>query len=556
MSQSRLSRSEFLRRSASTVVAAALPGALFAEGAEPHSAEPGAQAELTVADLAAVNRVAGIELTDEERQSALRAVQGFRRSYDGIRKEPITNAVSPSLLFTPLGGGSTARADVNVRTSPVGRLTPTSDEDIAFLTVRELGVLLRAKKISSTELTKLYLGRLRKYGDALLCVITLTEDLALREAKQADEELAQGHDRGPLHGIPYGIKDLFAVKGYPTTWGANTFIDQHFDYDAAVVERLRAAGAVLCAKLSMGALAQNDIWFKGRTHNPWNRNEGSSGSSAGSACSMAAGLVAFTIGTETQGSIISPSVRCRVTGLRPTFGRVSRFGAMELSWTMDKAGPICRDAEDTALVLAAICGHDPRDPSSVSRPFRYSPRSSLKGLRIGVLADRQAAEPSPELMERLKKLGATVRPLSVSPMTEGIGDILDVDCGSAFDEFTRSGLVRQLKESTWPGTFRESRFVTAVEYLQAQRARTLMMHRFEHELGDLHAYVAPDGAWRTLGHTNYAGHPQLVIPQAPDAQNRSTSVSVVGRLYEEGTVLAIGRVLQEQGDFHRRRPAL
>jgi Asp-tRNA(Asn)/Glu-tRNA(Gln) amidotransferase A subunit family amidase len=565
MNKKGLTRKEFLHTGALTVagtLAAGLPlGALAAEPVASPQAPPIPAPDttgITVEDLAASNKLSGVNLTAEERKSVLEDVQNFRHAYDSLRKQPITNAVSPSLLFTPLNGGSTANPKIKVKTSAVKLPPRTSltDEDLAFLSVRELGHLLRAKQVTSVELTKLYLGRLQKHGDQLLCLITLTDDLALKQAAQADEELAHGHNRGPLHGIPYGIKDLFAAKGYPTTWGANTFEHQSFDYDSAVVEKLREAGAILCAKLSMGALAQDDVWFKGRTHNPWNPKEGSSGSSAGSACAMASGLVAFTIGTETLGSIVSPSVQCRVTGLRPTFGRVSRFGAMELSWTMDKAGPICRDVEDTALVLAAICGHDPRDPSSVSRPLTYAPRKDLKGLKIGVLEGRGASATPDPLLARLEKLGATVKLISFAPVPNGIENILDVDCGSAFDEFTRSGLVRELKESAWPETFRASRFVTAVEYLQAQRARTLLLHHLEEQFSDLDAYVGHDGAWQTLVHTNFTGHPQLVIPQAPDAENRSHSVSIVGRLYEEGTILAIGRLLQEQDDFHRRRPKL
>lgn len=560
MSGSRLTRKEFVKRGVLTVGGATVLGALSATATAQTSTEGKKleTQELSLSDLAASNRISGVDLTDDERKSVLDDVKAYRKAYDVIRKEPITNAISPSLLFTPLGGGSLAKSPVKIKTTGLKMpiFSTLSEEDVAFLSVRELGLLLRAKQISSKELTEIYFRRLKKYGDRLLCVITLTEDLARKEAAQADEEMATGKDRGPLHGIPYGIKDLFSARGYPTTWGANTTEHQSFDFDAAVVERLRNAGAVLCAKLSMGALAQDDVWFKGRTHNPWNDTQGSSGSSAGSACAMASGLVAFTIGTETLGSIVSPSVRCRVTGLRPTFGRVSRFGAMELSWSMDKVGPICRDVEDTALVLAAICGHDPRDPSSVSRPLTYSTRRNLRGLKVGVLTDPAKKTERGPLFSMLEKLGATVQPISFSPVPDGVATILDVDCGSAFDEYTRSGLVRQLKESAWPETFRSSRFVTAVEYLQAQRARTLLMHRFDAEFSDVDAYVGVDGAWETLVHTNFTGHPQLVIPQAPDEKNESHSISVVGRLYDEGTILAIGRLLQETGDFQHRRPKI
>lgn len=531
--------------------AAALPaGDPMAPQSEPE--------EITLDDLKAVERIAGVRFTDAERQAILDDVRAKRRGYEHVRREPIDYTVDPPLVFTPLGGGSRpdARYEAEASSQKISRAGLT-EERIAFLSLRELAHLVETRQIGSVELTRLYLGRLKRYGEGLLCVVTITEDLAMRQAEQADREIAAGRYRGPLHGIPYGIKDLFATKGIRTTWGAAPYEDQVPDFDATVVRKLEEAGAVLVAKLSMGALAMGDVWYAGTTKNPWNREQGSSGSSAGSASATAAGLVGFAIGTETLGSIVSPSIRCRVTGLRPTYGRVSRHGAMELSYTMDKIGPICREAEDCALVLAAIAGADPLDPSAAARPFHYRPRKDLHGLKIGLLEDAENrtdydADP---MAAHLKKLGATLTPVRFAPVPEGVLSILDVECGSAFDAFTRSDRIDRLKNSAWPETFRAARFVPAVEYLQAQRARTLLMHRFEREFGDLDAFLAPDGGY-TLTHTNLTGHPQIVIPFGDDGKGNSRAYTLTGRLYAEDRLLQIAKLAQDGFDFHRRHPEL
>ena len=361
--KSKITRKQLIK----TTLAGAVAMATGAAGETKAEAQTKSMSDITTDDLKAAEKIAGISFSEEERKAVLEDVAGFPKKWETLRQPPISYLVEPPTVFTPLHGGSRPNAKVSARVSSVKAMDvkKLSAEDMAFLSVRELGSLIRARKISPVALTQLYLDRLKQYGDKLLCVITLTEELALKQAERAEKEIAEGKYRGPLHGIPCGVKDLFATKGIPTTWGAEPYRHQVFDYDAAVVEKLEAVGAILLAKLSMGALAQDDIWFKGKTKNPWNPSEGSSGSSAGSASAVAAGLVPFAIGTETLGSIISPSARCRVTGLRPTYGRVSRYGAMGLSYTMDKIGPICREVEDCALVLRRCAGRT----SAIPPPF-------------------------------------------------------------------------------------------------------------------------------------------------------------------------------------------
>jgi len=550
MLRSMLSRKDFVTTALLSLGAAALPAGL-------PRAEPAPGGEITVDDLKSFEKIAGFTLTDAERKEVLDDVRAYRASYEVTRKLPITYQTEPPLVFIPLGGGSRPNAKYAASTSATRfSRAGLSDEKIAFLSLRELAHLVRTRQISSVELTELYLSRLQKYGPGLLNVITLTPDIARAQAKAADAEIAAGRYRGPLHGIPYGIKDLFATKGILTTWGAEPYRDYVPDFDAAVVERLNAAGAVMVAKLSMGALAMDNIWFGGPTRNPWNTKQGSSGSSAGSASATAAGLVGFSIGTETLGSIISPSVRCRVSGLRPTFGRISRYGGMALSFTMDKVGPICREIEDCALVLAAIAGADSRDPSAVDRTFVYRPRRDLKGLKVGYYVEgKDETLGKHPVVEALRKAGATLSPVKFAPVPDGVTNVLDAEYGSAFDEFTRTDKIDRLKNSMWPHYFRVSRFLPAVEYLQAQRARTLLMQTFEREFGDLDAFIALDVS-PTLVHTNLTGHPQVVVPQGDDGKGNSRAISITGRLYEEARLIQIARIAQESGDFHHQHPAL
>ncbi len=509
--------------------------------------------EITSDDLRAFEKIAGIEFREDERKRVLNEVRTARAGFAGIRKLPIDFTIEPSTAFHPLGGGSKENSKVKVRSSNPKVSRPASDNDLAFLPVRKLSYLIKTRQISASELTRIYLDRLKKYGDKLLCVVTLMEESAIAQAAIADKEILEGHYRGPLHGIPYGIKDLFSAKGAPTTWGAEPYEQQTFDFDATVVLKLRNAGAILLGKLSNGALAQGDVWFRGTTKNPWNLKQGSSGSSAGSASATAAGLVGFAIGTETYGSITSPSVRCRVTGFRPTYGRVSRYGAMGLSYSMDKVGPICREVEDCAIVFSAICGSDPHDLASVDRDFTFPKRLDFKKVKLGWVGSEATMAKDPVVVF-LHELGASVRVAKFSPIPDGVNQILDAEAGSAFDAFTLGPEIHQLKNSSWPDTFRASRYIPAVEYLQAQRARTLLMRRFEEELSDLDFVVGNGVLGQILGHCNYCGHPQVALPFGDDGNGNSVAKSVVGRLYRDDELLAVAQVIQNHFDFHLKHP--
>lgn len=551
----RLTRQQFLTTSVLGAVGAALPFRALAQDAETGK-------EITVDDVRAAERLAGLEFTDKQREAALAGVKEQAANLKGLRDGKIPNEVGPATVFVPQGRQPKPGRSTDVRPGrPEVTKRPASDEDLAFLTVAELGNLLRTRQVTSRELTELALSRLRRYGPKLRCVVTLIEDDARRQADRMDREAADGRWRGPLHGIPCGVKDLFATKGHRTTWGAEPYREQVIDADAAVVERLREAGAVLCAKLSLGALAMADHWFEGLTLNPWDPKQGSSGSSAGSASAVAAGLVPFTIGTETLGSIMSPSQRCRVTGLRPTFGRISRHGAMALSWTMDKVGPICRTAEDCALVLAALHGHDPRDPASVDRPFRYRPAGELSKLKIGYLAterldDDDISEDVGQALDILVSKGANPKPVTFSRATRGVDELLSVEAAAAFDEITRDGRVDTIQQTFWPGIFRTARFVTGVDYVQCLRERSRVMARFEEEFGEFDLCVAPERGGHTLFTTNLTGHPQLFVPMGLNAAGRPIGVSLVGRLYDEGTILAVGDAIQRATRVFRERPSL
>lgn len=539
-----VSRKEFLGVLAALAAAGALPTRAAAQEQE----APAIDAAL----LKSWEPLLKLGFTDEELEGILRTVRGFPAGFDAVRAMPIDYTVEPPTPFKPWGRVPTTRAGTSVRTTRVeSRTLPSSEEAIAFLSARELAAHVRARRISPVELTNLYLRRIERLDPKLLCVVTLTPELALEQARLAEREIAQGKYRGPLHGLPFAIKDLFATKGIPTTWGAGPYAGQVFDTDATVVQKLRAAGAVMLGKFSLGALAMGDQWFKGRTNNPWNLEEGSSGSSAGSACAMAAGLAAFSVGTETLGSIVSPSHQCRVTGLRPTYGRTSRAGAMAVSWTMDKVGPICREVEDTALVFAALHGSDPLDAATVDRPFHFKPQADLGKLKIGVLGTL------PEEATRvLERLGAKLEHIQFDPMPAGVSVILGVEAAAAFDAFTRSDQIDGLTRTTWPITYRANRYVPAVEYLQAQRGRTLLQRRFEEQFGDFDLFVAPERALATLTITNLTGHPQVLLPFGSDDRGRQRSISFVGRLYDEATILSVASMVQRATDFHKKHPSL
>lgn len=549
-----LSRKELLTAAVASLAATSLARTRESASADLTGAGQAAApaTDITLEDLKAVERIVGLEFTDQERKEALGELKANRASFIKAHSTEIPFTTDPMTVFTPVIAGS-APGKVKAKPSARPKTAAKTGSDLAYASIADLGQMLRLGQTTSVELTRFFLDRLKKFGGNLLCVITLTEDLAMKQAERADKELKAGHDRGPLHGIPCGVKDLFATKGYVTTWGADPYKNQQFDFDATVVEKLDAAGAVLVAKLSMGALAMDDIWFGGKTKNPWNMAQGSSGSSAGSASAVAAGLLPYAIGTETFGSITSPSLRCRVTGFRPSYGRVSRYGAMELSFTLDKIGPICREVEDCALVFAAICGHDPRDPSSVSRPFSYPKKVNLKKLKVGFLGteEEMAKDPAAKI---LLDLGVTVKAHKLTEVPANVYIILDVECSSAFDKFTRTTQIRELKNSLWPQTFRGARYIPAVEYITAQRTRTLAMTKFEEEFGDYDALLA-DGLGPAIAHSNFGGHPQIMLPWGDNGKGDSVGRSLVGRLYEDDKLLALAKALQDRADFHHRRPA-
>jgi len=512
-------------------------------------------------------KIIGLEFTISERDSMTADLAENLQSYEKIRGVVIDNAVPPALGFDPLPAGWTPPVKRNrFELGPPSRTEiPARPEDLAFYTVRDLGELIRKRKITSTDLTKLCLARLKGHGAKLECVITLTEDLALRQAARADAEIASGKYRGPLHGIPYGAKDLLAVRGYRTTWGAMPYKEQVFDENATVIEKLEQAGAVLVAKLTLGALAWGDVWYGGKTRNPWNLEEGSSGSSAGSAAATAAGLVPFAIGTETWGSIVSPATRCGATGLRPTYGRVSRSGAMALSWSMDKIGPICRSVEDCAIVFKAIYGPDGRDPSVVDVPFEYRGRVDFDRVRVGfaksLFEDESEGKAYDEAALRvLERLGAALVPIELPDYpVESLAFILSAEAAAAFDELTRSNrddlMVRQVRDA-WPNVFRASRFIPAVEYINANRVRYMLIQEMQKVMSTVDVYVAPSVGGVNLLLTNLTGHPCVVLPNGFDEAGCPVSITFVGRLFDEGTLLAVAKAYQDATGFHLKHPPL
>ena len=516
--------------------------------------------------MAAAEGLMGLEMTAEERALMREDLGEHLADYQKNRKLSIDNGTPPALYFQPLPPGFKIQTQgpAPVWSDPGTVTRPDRLEDLAFYSLGQLGYLIRTKAVSSTELTKMVLARLKEHGPKLQCVVTLTEELALKQAARADEEIAQGRYRGPLHGIPYGAKDLFAVAGYKTTWGAKPYQYQVLDDTATVVQKLEQAGAVLVAKLTLGALAWGDVWFNGRTRNPWNTEQGSSGSSAGSASATAAGLVPFSLGTETWGSIVSPSTRCGVTGLRPTFGRVSRGGAMALSWSMDKVGPICRSVEDCALVFDAIRGGDPRDLSAVDAAFSYQAEVNWGALKIGYLKSAFEVErPGKDLdlisLEVLRKLGANLVPIEL-PKTDvsSLAFILSAEAAAAFDELTRhhsdDQLVRQIKNA-WPNVFRAARFIPAVEYLQANRIRTMVMAEMEALMATIDLYVAPSFGGNSLLLTNLTGHPAVVVPNGFSGDPKTPkSITFTGRLMDEATILAVAKAYQDATYFHKNIP--
>ena len=556
--------------SAAGVGSALMPGALAAVAQDAD--------EITVEMLEAAQRIAGLRFTPDELQAVVDRLNrsgGNTPAYETLRAANLGNGTQPALVFNPVPPGMRLPTDSRPRRrQEIAVSMPATDAELAFLPLTHLAKLVETRQVKPSELTELYLARLKQYNPTLRCVVNFTEELARRQARQADEEIAAGTYRGPLHGIPWGAKDLLAVRGTKTTWGASPYKDRTIDADATVYGRLTDAGAILVAKLSMGALASGDRWFGGRTRNPWNTEQGSSGSSAGPGSSTAAGLVGFSIGTETRGSIVSPSTRNGVTGLRPTFGRVSRYGAMALSWSMDKIGPMCRAAEDCALVFDAIRGPDGRDNTVLDVPFNWDASADVTQLRVGYLrsaveddieddpenpqrvaSQRQSLVNNRAALEAIRGLGVQVAPLDLPDLpTQAIDFILGTEAAAAFDVPTLDAQLDSMRaapeESRWPDSFRTSRFVPAVEYLQAQRVRMRIIEEMHEALGDLDLFIGSN-----LGLTNLTGHPEISMPNG-FFQGSPTSLRLTGRLFGEAEILLLAHTYQVATDHHLQHPTL
>jgi Asp-tRNA(Asn)/Glu-tRNA(Gln) amidotransferase A subunit family amidase len=550
-----------------------------AAGQRPDSARADstpARPPITKATLQAALDMMGLTYTDAELDLLLRERGRFgndftgagdrRNSYDAIRAVPLDNSVAPALLFAPLPPMvPIAKRAPRFAPAPKDVKRPAHLEDVAFWPVSRLAVLIKTRQVTSVELTRMYLERLHRFDPQLHAVVTFLDSTAMEQARSADREIAAGRYHGPLHGIPYGVKDLYAFPGYPTTWGAKPYEDQVINETATTITKLEDAGAVLIAKLSSGALAMGDVWFRDTTRNPWNLKQGSSGSSAGPAAAVSAGLVPFALGTETLGSIVSPSTRTGVTGLRPSFGRVSRWGVMALSWSMDKAGPLCRNADDCAIVFDAIRGADPRDPMSVDQPFPYDAQAPLASLKIAYVksafeGNRQGVEFDRNVLDVLRGLGATLVPIELPDRPAGaLRIVLGVEAAAAFDELTRSGrdslLVRQ-DAGAWPNSFRSSRFIPAVEYIQANRIRRLLQEDMQRLLNGIDAYVSPSFAGSNLLFTNLTGHPCVAVPTGFANDGSPVSITFCGRMYGEAEALEVARAYQDATEWDERHPPL
>ena len=522
-------------------------------------------------DVRSAQRIVGIEFNDVEIDTLYDYLVRNRKGYDSLRAHEIDFSITPALYFDPRPLGFQARFDDSGRIDipqdeEIER--PSSNEELAFLPVHKLAKLIETKQVSSVELTRLYLNRLKEFGDTLEAVITLTEERAMMKARKADSLIKVGEYRGPLHGIPYGLKDLVAVEGYPTTWGANPYKDQHIDQTATIVKKLDQAGAVLVAKLTSGALARGDVWFGGKTRNPWDLEQGASGSSAGSGSAMSAGLVAFAIGTETLGSIISPSTRNGVTGLRPTYGVVSRDGVMSLSWSMDKVGPICRDALDCALVFQVIKGSDQLEKTSeVQYPFSFTPKGDLGKYKIGFFKhlfetdSSDSGKNNERTLAELRDLGADLEELKLPEELpfEVFDIILRSEAGAFFDELVRQHqdrLMVQQQKSSRANSLRQSRFIPAVEYLQANRFRNVLIEKFYEITRDYDLIVSPTFGRRQLLVTNLTGNPAISLPTGLDDEGHPTSITFIGNLYDEKSILEAAAIFQSATDYDEMHPPI
>jgi Asp-tRNA(Asn)/Glu-tRNA(Gln) amidotransferase A subunit family amidase len=560
-----------------------LPGVLWAQ-----LQQDGAQ-KITLPMLTDALALSGLTFAEEDQKALLQAANQNLARYEEIRRAPIPNDVAPPFYFSPLVPGmKVSRVKLPVRFSTPKVTRPANLEDVAFWPIVQLSQLIRTRQVTSMELTEMYLARLHRYNATINCVVTFLDDVARTQAAQADAEIKAGKYRGPLHGIPWGAKDIIAVKGYKTTWGSGAFKDQMIEEEASVVEILREAGAVLLAKLATGELAGGDQWFGGQTKNPWNLSEGSAGSSAGPASATAAGLVPFGIGSETSGSILHPAARCGATGLRPTFGRVSRHGVMTLSWTQDRLGPLCRYAEDCALVLSVIAKPDGRDLSVSELPFNWNPRIDIRTLRVGYLKDAfdEAADPvekkfNDAAIAQVEKLGVKLIAVKVPDLNTELSG-LSVESGVFFDEFIRSDRYKLMSNPARASGLRASHLVPAVEYLQSQRLRSMMMAKLAEATAEVDVYLAPaDGGGssargpargaagasgrgatpqtvvaRHFTMANSAGYPAISVPHGFLDSGSPTSLTLFGQPFKETEIIALAKAYQDASGVHLKHPHL
>jgi Asp-tRNA(Asn)/Glu-tRNA(Gln) amidotransferase A subunit family amidase len=525
------------------------------------------QDTITVKDIRNAEKIISVHFTEAKEDSMLGQVQSRAKVYDKMHgysldnSIPMTMAQSPLLPYMNLNKKQLPLkfdipADVNI---------PVNKEELAFFSIPQLASLIKNKKITSVDLTKFFIDRLKKFGDTLHCVISITEDIAMREAAEADKEISAGNYRGILHGIPYGLKDLFAVKGTKTTWGAEPYKDQEIDNNSYVYTKLKEAGAVLIVKLSMGALAMDDYWFEGQTKNPWNMLEGSSGSSAGSASATVAGLVPFAIGTETYGSIISPSTVCGATGLRPTFGSISRSGAMTLSWSLDKAGPICRSAEDAAIVFNYLHGTDGKDAAAVNMPFNYKEKVDLSKMKIAYAKNyfnkKDTLGNENNVLDVFRRAGATLIPVNFPDSGvynfDMIGIVIGAESAAAFDGFTRTGVDDKMPrqgKGEWPNYFRAARFIPAVEYINANRHRYALLQEVNEVIEKYDVIICPTWVGNQAAITNLTGHPAISIPTGFNKEKTPTSITLVGNLYDEATLLEVAKIYQDATEWNKMHP--
>ena len=534
-----------------------IPGALAAVAQD--------AATITIDMLLSAQRIAGVSFTPDEQRRLLEKLNGARGYEAGYARLRAANlgSTQPAIVFNPVPPGKKLPSERKpLRRQKIAISMPGSDEQLAFLPLTHLARLVESRQVKPSELTKLYLARLKKHDPRLHCVVNLTEELALRQAKQADDEIAAGTYRGPLHGIPFGLKDLLAVRGIRTTWGMTPFRDRVIDADATVYSRLTKAGAILVAKLSTGALAVTAQWFGGLTRNPWNTEQDASGSSAGPGAATAAGLVGFSIGTDTGGSIISPSTRNGVSGLRPTFGRVSRYGAMTLAWTQDTIGPMCRSAEDCALVFDAIYGPDSKDNTVLDVPFNWDASSDVTKLRVGYMRasadgaiDPDARRNDENALRVIRSLGVTLVPFALPDVPiEAIDFIRYAETSAAFADVTRAGTLTQVEQgreqSRRPDEIRAGHFIPAVEFIQANRLRMRVMQQMDEALGDLDLFIGSNQAL-----TNRTGHPVMSIPNG-FSHGSPTALHLTGKLFGEPEILLLAHAFQAKTDFHLQHPRL